>query len=101
MVVNVHARFGRNVTLFNGVTIGQRDRVAKDGTRSTEFPIIEDEVWIGPNATIVGGVVIGRGSRIAAGAFVTETIPPYSIVVGNPAKVVRSNCTPDVGNPAP
>ncbi|WP_074773002.1 hypothetical protein [Nitrosospira multiformis] len=63
--------------------------------------MIEDEVWIGPHAIIVGGVTIGRGSRIAGGAFVTENVPPYSIVSGNPSTIVKANCTPDVMNPAP
>lgn len=101
LVVNPNARIGKNVTLFHGVTIGQRDRIARNGERLTEYPVLEDEVWVGPYATIVGGITIGRGSRIAAGAFVTEDIPPYSIVQGNPATIVKRNCVPDVSHPAP
>ena len=101
LVVNQKAKIGRNVTLFHGVTLGQRDRIHPDGTRSTGYPTIEDEVWIGPHAIIVGGITIGQGSRIAGGAFVTDNIPAYSIVSGNPASIVKSGCTPDVFNPAP
>lgn len=101
LVVNAKARLGRNVTLYHGVTLGQRDRVGPDGGRVTEYPVIEDEVWIGPHAVIVGGVRIGRGSRIAAGAFVTESVPPHSVVGGNPARILKSGCVPDVLNPAP
>ncbi len=101
LVVNKGARIGNNVTLFHGVTIGRRDRVAASGERVTEYPELEDEVWVGPHAIIVGGVRIGRGSRISGGALVTSSIPPYSVVVGNPAQVVRSGCTPDVMNKAP
>mgnify|MGYP000694304954 CR=1 FL=1 len=101
LVVNSDVRIGKNVTLFHGVTLGQRDRIARNGERTTEYPIIEDEVWVGPHAIIVGGVTIGRGSRIAGGAFVTENIPPYSVVQGNPATIVKSNCVPDVKRPAP
>jgi serine O-acetyltransferase len=101
LVVNSGAKIGANVTLFHGVTLGRRDRIAADGRRETTYPVIEDEVWIGPHATIVGGVTIGRGSRVAAGAFVTEDVPPYSIVSGNPASIVKTQCTPDVYNPAP
>lgn len=101
VVINGRSIIGKNVTFFNGVTLGQRDRIAKDGTRTTEFPTIEDEVWVGPHAVIVGGVVIGKGSRIAGGAFVTESIPPYSTVMGNPATVVKTGSHPDVKNPAP
>lgn len=101
LVVNHGARIGSNVTLFHGVTLGRRDRISGDGQRLIEFPVLEDEVWVGPYSIIVGGVTVGRGSRIAGGAFVTEDVPPYSIVSGNPATIVKSDCTPDVMNPAP
>ncbi len=101
LVVNPNAKIGKNVTLFHGVTLGRRDRISRDGRRITEYPVIKDDVWIGPHAIIVGGITIGRGSRIAGGAFVTDDIPPYSIVSGNPAVIVKSNCMPDVVNPAP
>ena len=101
LVVNRGARIGNNVTLFHGATLGRRDRISHDGERFIEYPVLEDEVWVGPHAIIVGGVIIGHGSRIAGGAFVTSSIPPYSIVSGNPASIVKSNCVPDVTNPAP
>ncbi len=101
LVVSAGARIGNNATLFHGATIGRRDRIAHDGIRSTGYPTLEDDIWVGPHAIIVGGVVIGQGSRIAGGAFITESVPPYSIVIGNPAKVVKKNCSPDVMNPAP
>jgi serine O-acetyltransferase len=101
IVINQHAVIGRNVTIFHGVTLGRRDRIASDGTRLTEYPVIEDEVWVGPHAIIIGGVTIGRGSRIAGGAFVTQSVPAYSIVAGNPSSIINSDCTPDVMNLAP
>lgn len=101
LVVSERATIGRNVTLFHGVTLGRRDRIAADGTRFTEAPTIEDEVWIGPHAIIVGGITVGRGSRIGGGAFVVHDVPPRSVVTGNPASVVKSGCTPDVMYPAP
>lgn len=51
--------------------------------------IIEDECWIAANAVITAGVTIGKHSVIAAGAVVTKNIPPYSVAVGNPAKVIK------------
>lgn len=51
--------------------------------------IIEKDVWIGSNVTILEGVTIGRGSTIAAGAVVNKNVPPYSIVGGVPAKVIK------------
>ena len=98
LVVNGGARIGRNVTLFHGVTLGRRDRIGRDGTRESGYPTIEDEVWIGPHAVIVGAVTVGAGSRIGAGAFVTESVPAGSVVVGNPATIVRQGCAPDVLN---
>lgn len=99
LVINAAAVVGRNCTLFHGVTLGQRDRIADDGSRSTGTPVVEDEVWIGPHAVIVGGITIGRGSRIAAGAFVTQDVPPHSLVVGNPAHIVQQDVRPDVEHP--
>lgn len=56
----------------------------------TVAPItIEDECWIGANAVITAGVTIGKHSVIAAGAVVTKNIPPYSVAVGNPARVIK------------
>lgn len=56
----------------------------------TKSPIkIEDEVWIGANAVVVAGVTIGKHSVIAAGSVVTKDIPPYSVAVGNPCRVIK------------
>lgn len=50
---------------------------------------IDDDVWIGYGATIMSGVHIGQGAVIAAGAVVTKDVPPYAIVGGVPAKVIK------------
>ncbi len=55
--------------------------------------VIEDDVWIGTRAIILPGVRVGAGSIIGAGAVVTKSVPPYSIVAGNPARVVKSRLT--------
>ena len=49
-----------------------------------------DDVWIGVNALILPGITVGRGSVVAGGAVVTKDVPPYTIVGGNPAKIIRS-----------
>lgn len=51
--------------------------------------VIEDDVWLGLNVTVLQGVTIGRGSIIGAGSLVNKDIPPGSIAVGTPAKVIR------------
>lgn len=51
--------------------------------------IIEDECWIGANSIIVAGVCIGKHSVIAGGSVVTKSIPPYSVVGGNPARILK------------
>lgn len=73
-----------------------------DGTQSdpdippTERPltsdkkvIIEDNVWLGDNVTVLPGVTIGKGSVIGSNAVVSKSIPPYSIAVGIPARVIK------------
>lgn len=58
--------------------------------------VIDDDVWIGCNVTIMSGVHIGQGAVIAAGAIVTKNVPPYAIVAGNPARVIRYRFAEDI-----
>ena len=51
--------------------------------------VVEDEVWICMNAIILSGVKIGKGAVIGAGAVVTRDVPPYAVVGGNPARIIR------------
>lgn len=57
--------------------------------------IIGNDVWIGLDATILNGVKIGDGATVAAGSVVISDVPPYCIVAGVPAKVVKRKCTED------
>jgi len=82
--------FAQNVVVsglnhsYEDITVPIRDQTV------TTLPIIiEDEVWVGANAVITAGVTIGKHSVVAAGAVVTKNISPYSIAVGNPARVVK------------
>jgi len=52
--------------------------------------VIGDDVWIGQRAIILPGVTIGSGSIIGSGAVVTKDIAPFSVVGGNPARVIKS-----------
>lgn len=67
---------------------GGDEQVAKD-------VIVEEDVWLAANVTLLSGVTIGRGSIVGAGAVVRTSIPPYSIVIGNPAKIVGFVFNPD------
>lgn len=57
--------------------------------------IVEEDVWIGCNVTLLAGAHLGRGSIIAAGAVVSKDMPPYAVVGGVPAKVIKFKWTID------
>ncbi|MGO4930979.1 DapH/DapD/GlmU-related protein [Streptococcus alactolyticus] len=58
--------------------------------------VVDDDVWIGYGATIMSGVHIGQGAVVAAGAVVTKDVPPYAIVGGVPAKVIKYRFEPEM-----
>ena len=57
--------------------------------------VIDDDVWIGYNATILSGVHIKQGAIVAAGAVVTKDVPPYAVVGGVPAKIIKFRFNPE------
>jgi acetyltransferase-like isoleucine patch superfamily enzyme len=63
--------------------------MVKQGETEDRIPVIEDDVWIGRNAIILPGLRIGAGSIVGAGAVVTSDVPPYSVVGGVPARMIR------------
>ena len=58
--------------------------------------VVGHDVWIGHNATIMSGVTIGHGAIVAAEAVVTRDVPPYGIVGGNPARLIRMRYADEV-----
>lgn len=56
---------------------------------TAEGIVIEDDVWLGAGSIVVDGVRVGKGSVVGANAVVTHDLPPYSVAVGSPAKVIR------------
>ena len=90
------------VTLGNYVTIGSGAQItglthnyldvtrpiAKQGVTPNRT-VVEDDVWIGGTSCINQGITIGTHSIIASGSVVTKNVPPYSVVGGNPARILR------------
>lgn len=58
--------------------------------------IIEDNVWIGDKVSILSGVTIGKGTIVACNAVVTKDVPPYSIVGGVPARIIKKQSINDI-----
>ena len=69
----------------------ERPIIEQGHTRSREISL-KRGCWIGANAILLPGVTIGENSVIGAGSVVTKSVPPFSIAVGNPARVIRSVC---------
>ena len=85
-------KIGENVLIGHKVVFATLDHDLNPKKRSNmkALPInIAKDVWIGANATILPGVNIGEGSIVAAGAVVTKDVPPFSIVAGVPAKIIK------------
>ncbi len=83
VVISPFAVLGSNVNIAQGVTIGAASRGTRKGA-----PLLGDRVWVGANAVIVGRVTIGDDALIAPGAYVNFDVPPMSIVLGNPGRIV-------------
>ncbi|OCA69631.1 serine acetyltransferase [Chryseobacterium artocarpi] len=94
LVINPKTIIGKNCNIAQGVTIGQQNRGKNEGS-----PVIGDEVWIGANAVIVGAVTIGNNVLIVPNSYVNFDVPPNSVVIGNPAKIITtSDATKDYIN---
>lgn len=118
ITIGEHSALNAGAATIGTVTIGTAVRIASyavlvgenHGTEDLDLPIaiqpltsvgivVEDDVWIGANTTILDGVTIGSHSVVAAGAVVTKDVPPWSIVGGVPARVIRDRRDP-AGRPA-
>ena len=91
VILHPEAKIGKNVNVGTGVTIGYENRGARKGA-----PTLEGECWVGTNAVLVGKIHIGKDVLIAPLTFVNFDVPPHSIVIGNPAKIIhREDATKD------
>ena len=98
LIIGRKVIFGPNPTIITGDhridVIGRYIMDSHEKLPENDAPVvIEDDVWCGANVTILKGVTIGRGSVVAAGAVVTKSCPPYSIVGGVPAKILKYRFT--------
>ena len=83
IIVNGYSIIGKNCNISQGVTIGQSSRGKNQG-----YPVLGDNVFIGPGAKILGAVCVGNDVAIGANCVVTRDIPDHSVVVGIPGQVI-------------
>lgn len=100
---NTYTNYNTNIACFNHIKIGDGCAISEqvtirdsnnhdmgyEGYIKSAPVIIGNHVWIGLNVTILSGVTIGDGAVIGAGAVVNKDVPPHSLAVGVPAKVVK------------
>jgi acetyltransferase-like isoleucine patch superfamily enzyme len=89
--VIMDTEYPERISIGNNVTLGIRSTIIAHFNDQTENGItvkIEDEVYIGPGVIILPNVTIGKGSVISAGSVIKTSIPPKSMVAGNPARIV-------------
>ena len=108
-----HSRIGRRSTIMTmgdskfimkresgaaeGLTVITSNHKQKIGTFRTggnednayRDIIVEEDVWLGINVTLLSGAKIGRGAIVGAGCVVRKEVPPYAVVVGNPARIIK------------
>lgn len=109
-IIGENSGIGYGCEINNGVTIGDNVMMGPDvliytqnhctadldipmreqGMKEIEPVYICDDVWIGARVCILPGVTIGRGTIVGACTVVSKDIPPYSVVVGNPARIVKN-----------
>ena len=84
VVIGETAEIGRDVTLYQGVTLG-----GTGFATGKRHPTVQDNVTIGSGAKVLGPITVGHGAKIGANSVVITDVPPNSTVVGNPGHPVR------------
>lgn len=84
IIISPYAKFGKNVRIFQQVTVGA------DGRDAYNTPIIEDEVFLYPGCKVLGKCTIGKGAKIGANCVVSFDVPSYAVVIA-PKPLVHIN----------
>jgi acetyltransferase-like isoleucine patch superfamily enzyme len=100
LIMKSHSNAATNFTVVTGNHGRVVGRFIKDTEkeRSNEQEldvVVEEDVEIGSDVTLLAGVHVGRGAAVGSGSVVRTNVPPYSIVIGNPAKIVGFTFTPE------
>ncbi len=92
IIIGNDVMMGLNVTIFGSNHAFDRTDIPmlRQGYKTYPPVVIEDDVWIGSNVIILPGRTIKKGSVIAAGTVLTKDFPEYSIVGGNPSRLIKS-----------
>lgn len=92
IIIGEDVMMGPNVTIYGANHVFDRTDIPmrKQGVKKSPPVVIEDDVWIGSHVIIMPGLTIKKGTIIGAGAIVTKNFPEYSIIGGNPAKLIKS-----------
>lgn len=104
ITANYSIHIGRNLLTGKHVTISDNNHGNTDRDSLTIAPnkreivskgaiVIGDNVWIGEGAIILSGVTIGNGAVVAANSVVTKDVPPFAVIGGNPARIIKENQT--------
>lgn len=72
----------------HNVTDAIKDELDREGRYDRDI-IVEEDVWIGINVTLLNGAHIGRGCIVGAGCVISGEWPPYAVIAGNPARIIR------------
>lgn len=81
--------FAPNVCLYSATHSTDPVERIESGTELAKGIKIGDRVWLGGNSIILPGVTVGEGSTVGAGSVVTKDVPPYTVVAGNPARIIK------------
>jgi acetyltransferase-like isoleucine patch superfamily enzyme len=91
IVASMSVYIGDNCKIARDVIIMDTDQHAVDDSNMQMKPVrIEDRVWLGARSIVLKGVSIGHDCIIGAGAIVTKSVPPFSVVIGPAARVIRT-----------